>query len=171
MLLLILLLIVSGTVEVNPGPAQRSIKYPCGTCEQSVYTGKSIACDSCNCWFHLQCTEMSEQMFDCYTQNVNLEWLCLKCGMPDINSTIFDSSISSEESSSEISTKIKAKMLRIMIVNFQGIWSKKEFFENCLLNSNADVVIGSETFLDPSIKNAEFLPPGFTAYRQDRDNG
>ena len=84
MLLLILLLIVSGTVEVNPGPAQRSIKYPCGTCEQSVYTGKSIACDSCNCWFHLQCTEMSEQMFDCYTQNVNLEWLCLKCGMPDI---------------------------------------------------------------------------------------
>ena len=108
----------------------------------------------------------SEQMFDCHTQNVNLEWLCLKCGMPDINSTIFDSSISSEESSSEISTKIKAKMLRIMIVNFQGIWSKKEFFENCLLNSNADVVIGSETFLDPSIKNAEFLPPGFTAYRR-----
>ena len=100
-------------------------------------------------------------MFDCYTQNVNLEWLCLKCGMSDINSTIFDSSISSEESSSEISTKIKAKMLRIMIVNFQGIWSKKEFFENCLLNSNADVVIGSETFLDPSIKNVEFLPPGF----------
>ena len=95
--------------------------------------------------------------------------------MPDINSTIFDSSISSEESSSEISTNIKAKMLRIMIVNFQGIWSKKELFENCLLNFNADVVvivvIGSETFLDPSIKNAEFLPPGFTAYRQDRDNG
>ena len=114
---------------------------------------------------------MSEQMFDCYTQNVNLEWLCLKCGMPDINSTIFDSSISSEESSPEISTKIKAKMLRIMIVNFQGIWSKKELFENCLLNSNADVVIGSETFLDPSIKNAEFLPPGFTAYRRDRDDG
>ena len=40
---------------------------------------------------------MSKQMFDCYTQNVNLVWLCLKCGMPDINSTIFDSSISSEE--------------------------------------------------------------------------
>ena len=135
MLLLILLLIVSGTVEVNPGPAQRSIKYPCGTCEQSVYTGKSIACDSCNCWFHLQCTEMSEQMFNCCTQNVNLEWLCLKCGMPDINSTIFNSSISSEESSPEIPTKIKAKMLRIiMIVNFQGIWSKKELFENCLLS-------------------------------------
>ena len=61
-------------------------------------------------------------------------------------------------------------MLRIMIVNFQGIWSKKEFFENCLLNSNADVVIGSETFLNPSIKNVEFLPPGFTAYRRDRDD-
>ena len=111
-------------------------------------------------------------MFDCYTQNVNLEWLCLKCGMSDINSTIFDSSISSEESSSQISTKIKAKILRIMIVNFQGISGNlKEFFENCLLNSNADVVIGSETFFDPPIKNAEFLPPGFTAYRRDRDDG
>ena len=92
-------------------------------------TLENLSGDSCNCWFHLQCTETSEQMFDCYTQNVNLEWLCLKCGVPDINSTIFDSSISSEESSSEISTKIKAKMLRIMIVNFQGIWSEKEFFE------------------------------------------
>ena len=58
-----------------------------------------------------------------------------------------------------------------MIVNFQGIWSKKELFERCLLNSNADSVIGSETFLDPSIKNVEFLPPGFTAYHQDRDDG
>ena len=38
------------------------------------------------------------------------------------------------------------------------------------MNSNADVVIGSETFLNPSIKNAEFLPPGFTAYRRDRDD-
>ena len=90
--------------------------------------------------------------------------------MPDINS-IFDSSISSEESSSEISTKIKAKMLRIMIFNFQGIWSKKELFENFLLYSRADVVTRSETFLDPSIKNAKFHPPDLTAYRWDCDDG
>ena len=62
-------------------------------------------------------------------------------------------------------------MLRIMVINFQGIWSKKEQTEKCLLECNADIVIGSETFLDPSIMNSEFLPPNYTAYRNDRSDG
>jgi hypothetical protein len=59
----------------------------------------------------------------------------------------------------------------MMVVNFQSIWGKKEQFEMLLIDSNTDVVIGTETHLDPSIGNSEFLPPGYSAFRRDRGDG
>ena len=48
---------------------------------------------------------------------------------------------------------------------------KKEQFQKILINSNTAIAIGTESHLDPSIKNSEFLPPGFTAFRRDRQDG
>ena len=57
---LLLCLILSGQVEVNPGP--RPPKYPCGECSKAVVYGKeggSIACDTCDRWFHRECMQMN----------------------------------------------------------------------------------------------------------------
>ena len=35
----------------------------------------------------------------------------------------------------------------------------------------ADVVIGNESWLDPSIKSSEVFPDGFNSYRRDRPGG
>ena len=45
-----LLLILSGSVEINPGP--RAPKFPCEECHKAVSIGPSIACDNCDQWFH-----------------------------------------------------------------------------------------------------------------------
>ena len=73
-------------------------------------------------------------------------------------------------SSPNISCK-KAKQLRIMTVNFQSIWGKKEELELALVENNIDIVIGCETHLDPSINDTEFLPTNYCSFRRDREDG
>ena len=53
-----LLLIISGTAEINPGPTTK-LKYPCGQCNHAVKNSEnSIACDSCSKWYHKDCLSM-----------------------------------------------------------------------------------------------------------------
>ena len=54
-----LLLMLSGQVEINPGP-----KFPCGECGNAVHYGRSISCDNCYKWFHKSCLNMNTQIYD-----------------------------------------------------------------------------------------------------------
>ena len=146
-----LLLILSGSVETNPGP-RRQIKYPCGICRKAVRSNQeSIACDQCDQWSHIACIGMNDIIFNCHTNDSQLQWTCINCAIPDINSSFLDSSFESSSSSdSEFSEpRFKAQNLRIMNVNFQGLWGKKELLQKEILKSNVDVIIGSETHIDP----------------------
>ena len=58
-----LLLLISGSVELNPGP---DIRYKCIECYKSVNIGRSIACDNCNQWFHKSCLNMNSINFESY---------------------------------------------------------------------------------------------------------
>ena len=165
-----LLLILSGSIEVNPGPR---VKYPCGEYNKAVGTVNSIACDQCQKWYHLKCISMNMNVFNCYTNDNLLDWTCCNCGLLNISNSVFDSCFSDSESSTnsdyeEQPEKNKVQSLRIMIVNFQGIWGKKEVLQKFLYDTNCDVVVGCETHLDPSIQDCEIMPKGFTSYRKDR---
>ena len=63
----------------------------------------------------------------------------------------------------EIPHKTKAKSLNILTINFQSIWDKKEVFSNILHESNTDIVLCTETHLDPA--------KGYESYRNDRLDG
>ena len=120
--LLQLLLLISGTVELNPGPTK--LKYPCGFCNRAVKNSQtSIACDSCNKWFHKGCLPMGDQVFDCYHENETLEWICINYAMNDISYSLFDTSISSDDSDIPVNKlhRKKVKNLRISVCNFQSI--------------------------------------------------
>ena len=169
-----LLLLLSGTVEVNPGPIRRTPKFPCGECKRAVANSvKSIACDNCQKWYHLKCIPMGDQVFDCYAKDEDLEWICSYCALKDISSTLFDTSISSDESfdcTTNISKK-KSKQLRITICNFQSLWNKSNILKKYLTANNIDILLGSETHLSNNIMNSEILPPNYTAVRKDRNDG
>ena len=115
---------------------------------------------------------MSNNMFNLYTTDHTLEWTCLKCGIPPIHNLLSDSLLSSSSETSVNDTpKAKARMLCLMVVNLQGLWGKKELFTVTLSERNPDIVIVSETFLDPSIKDSEIKLQGYIAYRNDRKDG
>ena len=52
----ILLLVLSGEVELNPGPNYR---HPCGKCDAPVKRNqKGICCDDCSSWYHTGCNDL-----------------------------------------------------------------------------------------------------------------
>ena len=56
--LTLIIIILSGDIQVNPGPT--SI-YHCGCCELPVTWDhqRAVCCDNCNLWYHSECIELS----------------------------------------------------------------------------------------------------------------
>ena len=117
--LVLTLLLISWKVELNPGPT--NIKYPCGKCARAVKFGPSIACNQCNVWYHQECAGMSSTLFECFMNaTIEMQWTCIKCGLPNISASLFDSSMSSINLSLSLDEKmlrVKSKSLRVVTVN------------------------------------------------------
>ena len=155
-----------GNVKFNPGST--NIIYPSGECARAVKFGPSIACDRCNAWYHQECAGMNSMIFECCTNaTIEMQWTCIKCGLPNISASFFDSSMSSIHSSlnlDEEMLRVKSKSLRVVTVNFPSIYNKKDELSLFLTENDVDIVSGSETRLSPSINNAEILPPMYISY-------
>ena len=160
-------------MKLNPGPT--NIKYPCGEGARAVKFGPSIACDQCNVWYHQECAGTNSTTFDCYTNaTIEMQWRCIKCGLPNISASLFDSSMPSINSSlnlNEDMLRVKSKSLKVVTVNFQSIYNKKDELSSYLIENDVEIVLGSETHLSPSVNSAEVLPPMYTSYRRDRADG
>ena len=66
---LLLILILSGDIELNPCP-EDVVKCVCESREDS---GHMIACDSCSCWSHSSCVNITPTVADKYS------FLCSSC--------------------------------------------------------------------------------------------
>ena len=97
-----LFLLISVSVELNPGP---DIKYKCIECYKSVNIGQSIACDNCNQWFHKSCLNMNSINFESYRNDNTQEWICYKCGIINISTSIFETSFDSLDSAEILEPK------------------------------------------------------------------
>ena len=70
---ILILILLSGDVELNPGPT----KYPCGICQKACRWGQNaIACDSCGEWYHTSCAFLSNKHYKILA-NSSLSWCCL----------------------------------------------------------------------------------------------
>ena len=88
---LVLLLLLSGDIQLNPGP--RPPKFPCGICSKAVkwdYKSPSVCCDYCNIWYHQECMKMPDAVFEGLK---NVSWECTKCGVPNFSLSLFDTTI------------------------------------------------------------------------------
>ena len=159
--LILTLLLISGNVEFNPEPI--NIKYPCGECATAVKFEPSIAYDQCNIRYYQECAGRNSIIFEYYTNAaIEIQSTCIKCGLPNISVSLFASSMSSIISSlnfDEDMLRVKSKSLRVVTVNFQSIYNKKDELGSFLVENNVDIVLGSEKHLPPSINNAEIPPP------------
>ena len=130
----------------------------------------------------------------------NISWHCLKCGLPNLSSSFFNSTFSvvSNNSFSSLSNcespglpssssspkplqsfprpvnqnNIPKKInhpLKVTCLNFQSIKNKKPELENLLDSVNPDIIIGTETWLDPSVSSSEYFDLNtYSVFRKDR---
>ena len=61
--------------------------------------------------------------------------------------------------------------LKVVVVNCWSIVGKKAQMLNLLDATQADVIIGTESWLTSMIPDSEICPPGYTMFRKDRANG
>ncbi|CAC5379604.1 unnamed protein product [Mytilus coruscus] len=92
-----------------------------------------------------------------------------------INSPSFNTFFSTDiliMTSSPKPTKTKPaikKQLRILNINFQSLRKKSKLLETIIESTEPDVIIGTETWLDPNIKSSEIIPDYFHYDTERRD--
>ena len=85
--LAIFTLLLSGDVELNPGPIGNSI-YPCPFCEINVEYGmKALQCDNCEMWYHKTCVSICTENYE-NLENNSKTYLCCRCNHPNYISDI-----------------------------------------------------------------------------------
>ncbi len=62
----------------------------------------------------------------------------------------------------------KTESVRVLIVNCQSLGNKKSHLETVIKSSNPDIIIGTESWLEPKTKSSEFFPANFQVFRKDR---
>ena len=72
-LLILILLLMSGNVHLNPGPI-----FSCSVCTGNVtWRGKSVQCCACSKWVHLRCSQLSLSKFRALCSSHS--WSCSPC--------------------------------------------------------------------------------------------
>ena len=84
-----LIIILSGDIQVNPGPT--SI-YPCGCCELPVTWDhqRAVCCNNCKLWYHSECNELRSSKIT-ILQFSNVSWICYHCESLNVDSLRYHS--------------------------------------------------------------------------------
>ena len=200
MYLSLIILVIAGDVETNPGPAVK-YKYPCRLCDKPVRSNQAgVACDKCDKWFHKKCMGMNSAI---YSSLRNISWECIFSGFPNFSSSLFEEdnyqtsqnrfdmsssrecSLPSFDSKTTMPSPVakssplprkqaSAKLtrpLKLLNINLQSINNKKAEFLNLVDTHKPDIIVGTESWLKPAVKSAEIFPPWFSVYRKDRKDG
>ena len=189
-----ILLAQSYASEPNPGP--RPVQFPCAICEKAVkWTTPGVCCDSCDVWYHQECMGMP----DCVYKGLkSISWGCFKCGVPNLSTSIFDTTIFEDSNQfsplsnvfspeSDISftflnatsspsrpapqkTAQRRKDLRLVMLNCQSVKAngKPAQLKNIVSSLCADVIIGNESWLNSTVKSGDDFPDSLNSYRRDR---
>ena len=146
-----------------------------------------VACDTCNIWYHTICMHMSSTTYESLD---NISWHCASCTITQFTSSLpnFPISVNNSFSSLDISTsptnnrlasqhtataqrRHAHKPFKIININFQSIKNKTAELGNFISESDPDIIIGTETWLNHTINDNEIFPPGYTLLRKDRQGG
>ena len=78
---ILLMLILCGNIETNPGPRTALAEiFPCTYCDLPVnYGEKALCCDECSVWLHKSCLCMKTTAYDKLELDADSNWYCLRC--------------------------------------------------------------------------------------------
>jgi hypothetical protein len=115
-------------------------------------------------------TNSARCTYESNCNNENSHYTSFNDSLSTINSPLASSS--PRKNRNIINNKLNKESFQILNINFQSIRNKKVDLQNLLETTEANVLIGTETWLNDSIYSSEIIPTGqFDVYRNDRDKG
>ena len=173
-------------VNSHSGNKDESIimtKCKCAICnENNQLDQQGKKCEKCKTWKHKTYQDEPSSMLnirqtfsssDTSNFNFNLHDN-LTTNEPSTNVTFVDTNKMSEPKHSSTPKKphpksvVNHRPLRIINVNCQSLCNKKERFINDVDSTKPDIIIATETWLNPNIYSSEFFSPSYTIFRRDR---
>ena len=194
-LLVMWLIVLSGDVEVNPGPS--TVKFPCKVCSKPVRRNqRGVQCDVCDEWLHTRCVGISNAQYSELKQSDD-PWCCTCClgealpfhGVSNSNLPLNETADSIVDTSWILHTSdfddIAEKATQpfdspsplldcrssiiLCHLNAQSVLNKIDEVRTALLDAKRPAILGiSETWLNNTITDGEVSISSFTLYRKDR---
>ena len=76
----IMLIILSGDVELHPGPTKSIPAFPCTMCSSEVSDDEwALECDKCNLWWHIEYSDMNDEEYAEFQNKSSFVWHCPGC--------------------------------------------------------------------------------------------
>lgn len=164
---------------------------PCGICHGDVLNDhKAIQCDHCLNWIHTQCCAIDDNEYKRLI-NSSCSWACPECNNFNFTNSFFrdteiptanpfypldSNSHNLNETTNNNTTNSKKAYrpkkrpnFRCILINCQSVKKKASDIEALNNLHNPDIICGTESWLDPSIKNGEIFPSNFNVFRKDRE--
>jgi hypothetical protein len=170
------LLLMSGDIELNPGPTAKS-KVKCPVCtECKIRIVKNIAssfCSKCDSKIHLRCKPNNNFVCsNCLTMN-NLPFADSSLNSSFISNSSFNASSSFTDNSCILLQQHNVKNLKIMHFNIRSLYKNidnlKEYLT--LYNYTPDIILLSETWIQAKFNNhiSSISIPNYTFISSSRD--
>ena len=167
----LLLLLLSGDIETNPGPA--TMKTTCESCLRTIArTHRKVTCVECGSSYHMIHSDVTPQRYNLMQIDRSITFTCEPCVLNqlpfagvEILEDLDDVVIPQQIESFNLS---KGSSLNIAHLNVNGIRSKLDFIKILLRQEKFDIFCINETKIDSTVTDSVLSIPGYVPYRQDR---
>ena len=131
---------------------------------------QAISCDSCEIWIHRKCSDMSQAKYNRNKFKTWFPWICNVCRKDDnlVEAKIDPSSLKEADQPTKLSQLKESNDFKILNLNCRSILNKAEELLHILKEINPDIVCLTETWLDQSTPQNNFIPSGYSIIRKDR---
>ncbi|CAC5410122.1 unnamed protein product [Mytilus coruscus] len=178
--------IISGDIQINPGPPKRQPKNPCTVCLKGVIaTSKATSCDECEKWTHIKCTvTITDSIYKSMLEGKYHHFLCDTCTLQQLpqinppetespaNNTSHDYSNNDYDYPSEVGdTRFefsKQNGMHFIHLNARSLLPNISELKRVATRTNAAVISVTETWLDSSDSDGEIHIDGYSVLRKDR---
>ena len=171
------LILLSGDIELNPGPGPH---HPCGSCARAVRScQRGIFCEVCYYWFHSNCVDLSTAEYERLGSS-DEGWCCPKCSreaLPffDSSTLTLEESMASnspsypDTSDSSICSAHPPRLLKILYTNCRSLPPNLDSLRAYAASHTPDIIALCETWIDDTISDFEIFIPEYFVIRRDRN--
>ena len=144
----------------------------CGSCYKEVkQCQQAICCDTCLKWVHRSCSDMNRRRYHQCTKLKHFLWKCNKCrDEEEIITDKVDLTVLKPWQLPQQLNEIKSSKKELIIIqlNCRSILNKPEELDHIIQETDADIIVLTETWMDSSVPQQSCVPEGYCIIRKDR---